>query len=319
LEDVNLHKSCCSVSRNQYLKNNRIELLSHHDLAIGEDTSNMTLIPAGEFLMGSDDKECWEEDGETIRRKVMIKSFYLERYAVSNEQFAKFVEETGYVTDAEKYGWSFVFYSLIDEKTKYDIIGIAEQAPWWIAVKGASWKHPEGRNSSIKPRFNHPVIHVSWNDAKTYCQWAGKRLPTEAEWEYAASSGIVNRKYPWGNQLFLDGKHHCNIWQGEFPKENSVEDGYFGTAPVDSFNPNDFGLYNMSGNIWEWCADTFSNKPGLADNTTLDHTLKVIKGGSYLCHKSYCNRYRIAARTYNSMDSSTGHMGFRCAADYIDQ
>jgi formylglycine-generating enzyme len=183
-----------------------------------------------------------------------------------------------------------------------------------MAVKGASWQRPEGLSSSIADRLDHPVIHVSWNDAKAYCQWAGKRLPTEAEWEYAAASGINNRKYPWGNELHQEGEHHCNIWQGEFPKVNTEEDGFLGTAPVNSYKPNAFGLYNMSGNVWEWCEDTFTNQVGSKITNPLDHSLKLIKGGSYLCHKSYCNRYRIAARTFNTADSSTGHMGFRCVA-----
>lgn len=277
----------------------------------------MVQIPAGEFILGSEDVESSEEDGETIRRHVYINSFYMDKYAVTNEQFATFIEATGYETDAENYGWSFVFHLFVSDELEQDILGSPKDTPWWIGLKGASWKYPEGRNSSIDHRLTHPVVHVSWNDAIAYASWAGKRLPTEAEWEYAASSGVIDRTYPWGNELHEDGEHHCNIWQGEFPLTNSGEDGFMGTAPVDSYEANAFGLYNMSGNVWEWSEESFSNQPSDATNILLDPSIKLIKGGSYLCHRSYCNRYRIAARTFNTIDSSTGHMGFRCVADAL--
>jgi len=168
--------------------------------------------------------------------------------------------------------------------------------------------------------LDHPVVHVSWNDALAYCNWAGKRLPTEAEWEFAARGGLEQKKYAWGDELLPNGQHYANIWQGQFPNENQGLDGYKGTAPARSFPPNDYGLYNVCGNIWEWCSDWFSstyhvhdtreNPKGIPNGTS-----KVIRGGSYLCHESYCNRYRVAARSSNTPDSSTGHMGFRCAKD----
>ncbi|MFC5589354.1 formylglycine-generating enzyme family protein [Sporosarcina soli] len=284
----------------------------------------MVRLEGGEFLMGTDDQEGFKEDGEGPVRNVRLKPFLIDKYAVSNAQFKEFIDATGYRTDAEKYGWSFVFHLLVSEQIKLQNQQVVQQTPWWLQVHGASWKHPEGPGSSIDERLDHPVVHVSWNDAQAYCQWSGRRLPTEAEWEYAARGGLVQKKYPWGNKLTYKGKHNCNTWQGVFPTTNTAKDGFVGTAPVHYYSPNDYGLYNVVGNVWEWCADWFSprhpdeeiivNPQGPATGQE-----KVIKGGSYLCHKSYCNRYRVAARSRNTADSSTGHMGFRCAANIIPE
>ena len=162
--------------------------------------------------------------------------------------------------------------------------------------------------------MDHPVVHVSWNDAKAFCNWAGKRLPTEKEWEFAARGGLEQKKYVWGDELHPNGKHYCNIWQGAFPNTNTMEDGYLGTAPVDSFPPNGYGLHNMAGNVWEWCANWFDQSMNLSSRVDLKAP-KAMRGGSYLCHHSYCNRYRVAARSSNTMDSSTGNLGFRCVRD----
>ncbi|MGF7048079.1 formylglycine-generating enzyme required for sulfatase activity [Paenibacillus sp. DS2015] len=309
-------KSCCSVSRDQGVHLREKNIIATTNIGTRSfDPKDMVHIPAGEFLLGSENEESSVEDGETNRRKVNIHSFHMDKYAVTNEQFERFITETGYVTDAEKYEWSYVFHLFVNDLAEQDIVGSPQETPWWVAVQGACWKYPEGRNSSIDNRLNHPVIHVSWNDAKAYSAWAGKRLPTEGEWEYAASSGVIDRKYPWGTELHQNEEHHCNIWQGDFPHTNRGDDGYLSTAPVDSYEPNEFGLYNMSGNVWEWSEDTFTNQPSDSSNILLDPSIKLIKGGSYLCHRSYCNRYRISARTFNTIDSSTGHMGFRCVAN----
>lgn len=280
-------------------------------------TEGMIRLSGGSFLMGSEDKS-FPSDGEGPVRKVSVNAFYIDRYTVSNAQFASFVEATRYVTEAERFGWSFVFYQFLPSNFR-PTRGVP-QAPWWRQVYGATWRHPEGPHSTLSGRMNHPVLHVSWNDAVAYANWMGKRLPTEAEWEYAARGGLKQKKYPWGNRLMKGSKHSCNIWQGTFPEHNTGEDGHLGTAPVNSFRPNRFGLYNMSGNVWEWCADWFSSTfhiKGPRDNPQGPPTggAKVMKGGSYLCHESYCNRYRVGARTSNTPDSSTGHMGFRLVMD----
>ncbi|WBL17687.1 formylglycine-generating enzyme family protein [Sutcliffiella sp. NC1] len=277
-------------------------------------------LPGGEFFMGTDSKIGYSRDGEGPRRKVYVKPFAIDRYAVTNKQFQEFVKETGYVTDAERFGWSFVFHLLVSESVKKKVQNVVQDTPWWYVVEGAYWRKPEGPDSTIKRRLDHPVIHISWNDANAYCKWAGKRLPTEAEWEYAARGGLNNKSYPWGNDLLVNGKHQCNIWQGEFPKKNTKEDGYLSTAPVNSYSPNGYGLFNVVGNVWEWTNDWFTTKHLIEDvieNPTgpRNGSAKVMKGGSYLCHQSYCNRYRIAARTANTPDSSTGNIGFRCAVD----
>lgn len=283
--------------------------------AVHEDVA----LPGGTFSMGDPFDEGYPSDGERPVHEVELHAFRIDTTAVTNRQFAAFVEATGYRTEAEQYGTSAVFH-LAANAPGADIVGEAEGAPWWLNVSGADWAHPGGRNSHWQDLPDHPAVHVSHNDALAYCSWAGRRLPAEAEWEYAARGGLVARRYPWGDDLLDDGGGHlCNIWQGRFPTSNTTEDGYTATAPVKSFAPNGYGLYEVSGNVWEWCADWFlpkyyrnsprENPPG----PTIGHG-RVMRGGSYLCHESYCNRYRVAARTFNTAESSMGNCGFRTVA-----
>ncbi|MDO3409106.1 formylglycine-generating enzyme family protein [Saccharibacillus sp. CPCC 101409] len=277
-------------------------------------------LDGGAFLMGTDDADGFPLDGEGPVREVTVSPFRLARSAVTNRQFAAFIEDTGYRTEAERFGWSFVFHLFLPEDILADRANIVVQTPWWRAVRGADWRRPEGPASNVEQRMDHPVVHVSWNDVQAYCAWAGMRLPTEAEWEFAARGGLVQRKYPWGNELTPDGRHMCNIWQGQFPVRNDCEDGYAGTAPAESFEPNGYGFYNMAGNVWEWCADDFDARYHRSTDCvnpvgTGGGAEKSMRGGSYLCHRSYCNRYRVAARTRNTPDSSSGNTGFRVAAD----
>lgn len=315
MEEANKH-SCCAASREQPRKTDTQVIAKQKTVAIATDS--MIKLPGGNFLMGTNDPEGFPADGEGPVREIILDPFYIDETAVANFQFDRFIKATNYITDAERYGWSFVFYGLLSEEDQKGDYQVAAPTPWWYAVPGAQWNHPEGKNSHINERMDHPVVHVSWNDAQAYCQWSGKRLCTEAEWEYAARGGLIQKKFPWGNELTPGGEHRCNIWQGNFPDYNSLEDGFLGTAPARSFKPNDFGLYNMAGNVWEWCNDWFSkdfHKTGPQKNPVgpSNGASKVMRGGSFLCHHSYCNRYRVAARSSNTIDSSTSNLGFRCA------
>jgi len=285
--------------------------------ATGGSLEDMVRVEGGRFRMGSESPEAFACDGEGPVRQVTLAGFHISRYAVSNAQFAEFVRRSGYRTEAERFGWSFVFRNHLPESWLGPTMpGI----PWWVRIDGADWSHPDGRDSSTAGRDHRPVVHISWNDALAYCNWAGYRLPTEAEWEYAARGGLDQKTYPWGDDPMPDGRHMCNIWQGTFPDNDLGEDGFTGAAPVDAFTPNGFGLFNAVGNTWEWCADYFDpswhvEATRVAPMGPPSGDRRVMKGGSYLCHASYCWRYRNAARTGTEPDTSTGHIGFRVVRD----
>ncbi len=279
----------------------------------GTRPDRLVRLPGGRFRTGTDASPL-PRDGEGPSRAVEVRPFAIDPLAVTNAWFADFVAATGYRTEAERFGWSLVF-------RPEGSVASQGAPPWWSRIDGACWRAPEGPGSGIDTRAAHPVVHVSWNDAMAFAAWVGGRLPSEAEWEYAAAAGLSGARFPWGDRepdeaAFLP----CNIWQGRFPDLNTQADGYAGTAPADAFAPNGFGLHNMVGNTWEWCADRFRirslastararNAAALAGND------RLLKGGSFLCHRSYCYRYRIAARTGAGADSSTGHVGFRLVFD----
>jgi formylglycine-generating enzyme len=282
-------------------------------------TKGQAEIPAGSFQMGDPFGEGDPADGESPVHEVWLPAYRIDTTAVTNAEFTRFVEATGYLTDAEQFGVSAVLHLAVAAPAT-DVLHHVDSAPWWLAVRGACWRHPEGRSSSITTRPHHPVVHVSWNDAQAYCRWAGKRLPTEAEWERAARGRRAGARYPWGDQLRDRGTWRCNIWQGDFPFKNTLDDGYLTTAPVKAYRPNGFGLWNMVGNVWELCADWFSagyyeHSPAEDPRGPSAGERRVMRGGSYLCHDSYCNRYRVAARSGTTPDSSAANLGFRCAND----
>jgi formylglycine-generating enzyme required for sulfatase activity len=320
-----IKKSCCSPARtnSNELSVGNSNYYSSERLS-GIQYENMIKVDGGYFEMGYEGDDSFKEDGEGPKRKVKVDSFFLDQTAVTNAEFLKFVDDTNYITDSEKFGWAYVFIGQLKKSTvrKLNKSSTVQGLEWWIGIDGANWKKPEGPGSNIKNRMNHPVVSVSWFDAIAYAKWANKRLPTEAEWEYATRWNNNNSmNFPWGEELVPNGKHRCNVWQGNFPHENNAEDGYLWTAPAKSFKRYDNKFYNLIGNVWEWCDDWFSNDWHIEDSElTRSNPMgpqnghrKVIKGGSFLCHESYCNRYRIGARTSNTPDSSTTNLGFRCA------
>lgn len=287
------------------------------DAIRAELKDRLVSLDGGFFDMGTR-KSRFAEDFDAPRRKVRVSSFAISPTACTNAEYARFVDATGYQTVAEKEGWSFVFHLLLDQPGAHP--GSPPGLPWWRKVDGAAWFAPEGPGSSVDTRQDHPAVHICWYDALAYCTWAGLSLPTEAQWEFAARGGLAHAKFPWGNTMAPGGRAAMNTWQGRFPEENTGEDGYIGTAPVTTYDPNGFGLYNTCGNVWEWVQDRYAAAPvkgpfPLRDPTgPVDGYARIQRGGSYLCHVSYCDRYYVHSRTRNDPDSSTGNAGFRVAA-----
>ena len=321
--------------------------------AAGTDTfasttshAGMVWIPAGTYTMGAADGE--GRPNEYPQHKVQLDGFWMDATEVTNGQFQQFVQATGYITTAEKApDWNelkkqlppgtpkppdsvLVAASLVFTPPDH-AVPLNDPAQWWRWQKGADWRHPNGPGSSIEGKDNEPVVQVSWYDAVAYCKWAGKRLPTEAEWEYAARGVLSNQPYPWGSEGVESGRPKANTWQGQFPNANTNWDHYLKAAPVKSFAPNGYGLYDMAGNVWEWCNDWYDADyyASLKDKTAINPQgpaqshdpmeptvpKKVVRGGSFLCNASYCKGYRVSARMMSSPDTGLEHTGFRCVSN----
>lgn len=296
------------------------------------DTTGMVWIPGGPFLMGADEFP----DSRPVH-PVTVKGFWMDEHEVTNAEFARFVAATGYRTVAEQPLNPADFPTVPPEELvpgsavftpTAQKVSLDNPLQWWTYVKGASWQHPKGAESSIKGHENEPVVHVSFTDAVAYAKWAGKRLPTEAEWEFAAQGGKGNHTYYWGDDLKPGGKWPANIYQGNFPDKNTTEDGYAGAAPVKSFPPNSYSLYDMDGNVWEWCQDFYrpdyymnsakANPQGPSDSYDPDEpgaVKRVQRGGSFLCSDQYCVRYKAGSRGKGEVGSGSDNLGFRCVRD----
>ena len=292
------------------------QLPQPHRLQTSHEHAFITM-GGGLFCMGSDAVDCVPGDGEGPARDVCLSPFGLAATTVTNAQFSAFVRATQHVTDAERLGSSFVFRRQLAEPLRHQAQPVSRQIPWWSEVPDACWQRPEGPGSHIAERANHPVVHVSWNDAQAYCHWAACRLPSEAEWEFAARGGMAGKRYSWGDDSPFAPSPRCNIWQGEFPDAPAL-DWPVGTVAVRQFEPNHFGFYNMLGNVWEWCEDWFD--PAYHGTTSSFDPLqqkpsgqRSLRGGSFLCHDSYCNRYRVSARTGNTASTTASNIGFRVA------
>ena len=313
-------KSCCTPQRGEMAPAPSATAPSWSQLCIQDPDHKIVKITGGIALCGTD-RPVLPVDEEAPLRTSKIKDFWMDNITVTNARFAQFVAQTSYQTEAERFGNSFVFKGLLDQDDFFDKAVVS--APWWRAVEGACWHNPTGTKYPSQADPLHPAVHISWHDAQAFAKWAGGRLPNEAEWEHAARGGQGDVKYPWGDddpgERYDDGAEaSCNIWQGRFPDDNHIKDGFYGTAPAKHYAPNAFGLYQMCGNIWEWTAQSFkvrSLKKQIREAHRDKVGFKITKGGSFLCHHSYCYRYRIAARTANSPDSSTSHQGFRLVYD----
>ena len=328
----------CTPTQSRF--SSSVSTTSHEKLDV--NLNEMVLIPGGRFLMGGDDDQAWRD--EYPKHMVVVDSFWMDVHEVTNAQFSAFVEATGYLTTAEKaVDWEEIKKELPPGTPKPDAsqlapaslvfvptdkpVSLLDVSQWWQWKQGANWRQPEGPGSSIVGKDNHPVVHVSWFDAVAYCDWVGKRLPTEAEWEYASRGGLTDAVYAWGNEDIRSGKPKATTWEGAFPYRNDKSDGFYLTAPVQSYQPNNYGLYDIAGNVWEWCADLYHEDyyKTLAGKTTHNpqgpvtsydsnepYALKrVSRGGSFLCHDSYCSGYRNSMRMKTTPDTGSMHTGFR--------
>lgn len=293
----------------------------------GIETGNdQVWIEGGSFIMG--ESAYYPEEGPL--REITVEGFWIDRHEVSNAQFARFVQASGYITEAEKKPDPSLFPGIPEDTlTPGSVVFImptdiqrgGDVTQWWQYIPGANWRQPLGPGSDIHGKEYHPVVHVTYADALAYAQWAGRDLPTEAEWEYAARGGLERQTYSWGNELKPAESWQANIWQGTFPLANNGEDGYTGTAPVGCYPPNRYGLHDMTGNVWEWVSDWYYPNHEYANHADPDRPgfdprqpgvpVRVIKGGSYLCAKNYCVRYRPAARQPQETTLSAAHIGFR--------
>lgn len=341
----------CTPSRidQENISDRQGEWLDIHHSGIISPPPGMVYIPGGKFILGSESSLSLPHEGPAIDAEVS--GFYMDITEVTNAQFAKFVSATNYITVAERdLDWdelkkevpagtpkpadSLLLAGSLIFNPDLDIDTYNHIAQWWKWKTGANWRHPHGPGSDIIGKENYPVVHIAYEDAEAYAKWAGKRLPTEAEWEYASRGGKQHSNYAWGDELAPDGKYLANFFQGNFPVLNTAKDGYEGIAPVKSFPPNDFGLYDMIGNVWEWTSNWYRpdahklanlisskgcmNPQGPAssyDPTEPQVPKKVIKGGSFLCSEEYCNSYRPTARMQASINTGLEHLGFRCVKD----
>ena len=343
-------KSCCTskIPKRFVAAKKDISTRGKQPLSMAQANHNaMVWIEGGTFSMGADNEQGRQD--EYPKHHVKVNGFYMDITEVTNEQFAVFVKATGYITTAQKdVKWEDLKKQLPAGTEKpspemlkaaslvfvppKEAVDLQDYSQWWQWTHGANWKHPKGPGSDIVGKEKLPVVHISWFDANAYCKWAGKRLPTEAEWEFAARGGLQNNIYAWGNENVDSGAAKCNYWQGSFPNKNETKDNFYGAASVKSFAANGYGLYDMAGNVWEWCADLYNNdfytqlnNAGIANNpkgpsTSYDPdeplvSKRVMRGGSFLCNESYCSGYRVAARMKTSADSGMEHLGFRCVSD----
>lgn len=344
-------KACCEKSKanliiGQSSKNEADTYQKKASICLKKEViDSMVFIKGGIFLMGSSDLKMALKR-ELPQHKVKVNAFYMDVHEVTNAEFSKFVNATGYKTVAENtVNWEILKKQLPPNTPKpsddflhpgsmvfspnKEIKNLLDFSQWWQWVKGANWKHPLGPNSSIEGKDNYPVVHICYTDALAYAKWCGKRLPTEAEWEWAARGGLKNKVYPWGNDFLTNGQNNCNYWTGTFPTSNTAADGYEGLAPVMNYKPNGYGLYDMAGNVWEICSDWYDEryyssfpKNKIIINPKGPETWhypmepydpkRVIRGGSFLCNKSYCSSYRVSARMPYSQDTGVNHTGFRC-------